>query len=171
MYSDIFSLPFHCMKVLTWLTATIMNWRWVGKLRWGKVLPGEPTAVKKLIRGSWWSTKTTDSEKGVELKKSWLLFNPFLERPEEKIRRSNKSSVKLTVPGFVGSVQSKKLSRPSPPWTPKPAPDLSNAKWVRKQLDKTDEERALVIMISRFWELLRQAHSICGKNWPILFPN
>ena len=82
--------------------------------------------------------KRTDSEKGVELKKLWLLFNPFLERPEEKIRRSNKSSVKLTVPGFVGSVQSKKLSRPSPPWTPKPAPDLSNAKWVRKQVDKTD---------------------------------
>ena len=82
--------------------------------------------------------KRTDSEKGVELKKLWLLFNPFLERPEEKIRRSNKSSVKLTVPGFVGSVQSKKLSRPSPPWTPKPAPDLLNAKWVRKQVDKTD---------------------------------
>ena len=58
--------------------------------------------------------------------------------------------MKLTVPGFVGSVQSKKLSRPSPPWTPKPAPDLLNAKWVRKQLDKTDEERALAIMISRF---------------------
>ena len=136
IYSEIgLSLPFHGMKVLTWLTATIMNWRWVGKLRWGKVLPGEPTEVKKLIRRSWWSTKTTDSEKGVELKKSWLLFNPFLERPEEKIRRSNKSSVKLTVPGFVGLVQSKKLS---PPWTPRPAPDLLKAKWVRKQVDITD---------------------------------
>lgn len=101
----------------------------MGKLRWEKVLPGEPTEVKKLIRGSWWSTKTTDSEKGVDLKNFF-----FVERPKEKIRRSNKSSVKLTVPGFVGSVQSKKLSRPSPPWTPKPAPDLSNAKWSENKL-------------------------------------
>ena len=76
------SLPFHCMKLLTWLTATIMNWRWVGKLRWGKVLPGEPTEVKKLIRGSWWSAKTTDSEKGVDLKNLWLLF--FLKRDQKK---------------------------------------------------------------------------------------
>ena len=78
------SLPFHCMKLLTWLTATIMNWRWVGKLRWGKVLPGEPTELKKLIRGSWWSTKTTDSEKGVDLKNLWLLFNSFLQRDQKK---------------------------------------------------------------------------------------
>ena len=133
------SLPFHCMKLLTWLTATIMNWRWVGKLRWGKVLPGEPTELKKI-----WSEGADDLQKQQILRRALTsrICGYFLTLFCRETKRKDKAKQQIVGETdrawFCGFGLKQKVIEAIPTMDTKACSWFIECKMVRKQVDTTD---------------------------------
>ena len=118
------------VEVLTWLTASIMNWKWVWKSQMGEsFVRGEPREVKKLIRvrnkyrkqilvkfdmnvtfdmnECRWNIelKVDETARGCFWGVSVVVFCYcffFSQHCEINARATNKSGEKLTVAGFWG---------------------------------------------------------------------